>query len=175
MYINRGDFNLSSVFSLDHYEQESMQFTAPFIVLLTIALLSLDSADGRHSHYVRNLLNHRRRQQIEFPQACAAGLVTGSWVGCAVDLGKIIWSLHTWGDDQEIKICGMDCVGNLKGRVSKLEWVWDAQFQCPTRAPGITGDGTGFASRQGAMEKAVEDFIVQAIQAGKIKAEEFKC
>ena len=152
-----------------------MQFSAAFIALLIVALLSLQSIDGRHSFYARKSLDHRRRQSIELPKACATSLITGNWGGCAVDLGKMIWSLHTWGDDQAIKICGMDCVGNLKGRISKLKWVWDGQFQCPTRAPGIKGDGSGFASRQGAMEKAVEEFIVQAIAAGKIKAEEFKC
>ncbi|CAF5124162.1 unnamed protein product, partial [Rotaria sp. Silwood1] len=103
------------------------------------------------------------------------GLITGSWIGCAVDLGKIIWSLHSWSDDQPIKVCNINCTGNLKGRISKLKWVWDGKFQCATRAPGIVGEGRGFKSRQGAMEKAIQEFIVAAIAAGKLTAEEFKC
>ncbi|CAF1518835.1 unnamed protein product, partial [Rotaria sordida] len=46
---------------------------------------------------------------------------------------------------------------------------------CESRAPGIEGEGRGFASRQGAMEKAIEQFIVAAIAAGKLTAEDFKC
>ncbi|UJR12644.1 hypothetical protein I4U23_016819 [Adineta vaga] len=152
-----------------------MQSNMTFIMLLIIALLSSNVIDGRRQHHRSHSLEVQQRQKIEFPKACVTGLATGSWVGCAVDLGKIIWSLHTWSDDQSIQICNIDCTGNLKGRVHKLEWVWDAKFQCETRAPGVVGEGRGEASRQGAMEEAVKEFILAAIGAGKLKAEDFKC
>ncbi|CAF1341919.1 unnamed protein product [Adineta steineri] len=144
-------------------------------MLVILVLLSPSAIDGRRYHRRFHSLELQQRQQIEFPKACVASIATGSWIGCAVDLGKIIWSLHTWSDDQAIKICNIDCTGNLKGRIHKLEWVWDGKFQCETRAPGIAGEGRGKASRQGAMEEAIKEFILAAIQAGSLKAEDFKC
>ena len=145
------------------------------IMLVVIALVLPNLIDGRRHRQRSESLERQQRQKIEFPKACIAGLATNSWVGCAVDLGKIIWSLHTWSDDQSIKICNIDCVGNLKGRIHKLEWVWDAKFRCEARAPGIVGEGRGKASRQGAMEEGIKEFILAAINAGKLKAEDFKC
>ncbi|CAF1126883.1 unnamed protein product [Rotaria sordida] len=146
-----------------------------FTLLVTIVLLLAHNVDGDRLSHQSNFVGRQRRQKIDFPESCVAALVAGSWAGCAIDLGKIIWSLHTWSDDQPIKVCNIDCTGNLKGRISKLEWVWDGKFRCESRAPGIEGEGSGFASRQGAMEKAIEQFIVAAIAAGKLTAEDFKC
>jgi hypothetical protein len=158
---------------LSFYAIRNMKSSAMLRMLLITALLSTNIIDGHRLHHKSH--GHRRRQEIDFPESCVAALATGSWVGCALQLGQIIWSLHTWSDDQPLTICGIDCTGNLKGRVSKLEWVWDGKFQCETQAPGIVGEGSGLKSRQGAMEKAIEQFIVAAIAAGKLKAEDFKC
>ncbi|CAF1195624.1 unnamed protein product [Didymodactylos carnosus] len=93
---------------------------------------------------------------------------------CILDIGTQIWKIHQWGSDQAITICGINCVGNIKGRFSGFEWKWDGKFQCQEKAPGIVGQTTKY-SRDGAMEHAIQDFLVKAVTAGKLKPEDFKC
>ena len=113
--------------------------------------------------------------QFEFPtQACATGLVTGSYVACIGALADSIWKIHQWGEDTPITICGNACTGNLKGRFSKWEWNWDGKFQCQNKGQGIQGQSTAL-SRNGAMKGAIEDWIRKAADAGKINANDFKC
>ncbi|CAF0906771.1 unnamed protein product [Didymodactylos carnosus] len=114
-----------------------------------------------------------QNQKIDFPQSCIA-IVTGNYAPCIVELATQIWKLHQWGEDQPITICGINCVGNVKGRFSGFEWKWDGKFQCEAKAPGIIGQTTK-VSQQGAIENAIQDFLTKAVAAGKIKPEDFKC
>ncbi|UJR32750.1 hypothetical protein I4U23_020209 [Adineta vaga] len=113
--------------------------------------------------------------QFEFPaQACATGLLTGTYVACIGALADSIWKVHQWGEDTPITICGNPCTGNLKGRISKLKWKWDAKFQCPNKAVGTVGESSAL-SRDGSMKGAIQDWINKASQTGLVKAEDFKC
>ncbi|CAF1486396.1 unnamed protein product [Rotaria sordida] len=113
--------------------------------------------------------------QFEFPvTACATGILTDSYVSCIGALANSIWKIHQWGEDTPISICGNQCKGNLKGRFSSWQWKWDARFQCSDKAQGIVGQSTAL-SRDGSMQRAINDWITKASQAGKIKMEDFKC
>jgi hypothetical protein len=113
--------------------------------------------------------------QFEFPtEACATGLLTGTYITCISSLASSIWKIHQWGEDTPMTICGNACTGNLKGRFSSWEWKWDAKFQCQNKAQGIIGQSTAL-SRDGAMQGAIENWITQASQAGKVNVNDFKC
>ncbi|CAF1970265.1 unnamed protein product [Rotaria magnacalcarata] len=114
-------------------------------------------------------------QQFTFPvQACATGVATGNYWSCAGQLAFNIWKVHNWGANTPITICGLPCTGNLKGRISKLQWVWDARFRCDSNAPGINGKSSK-KSRDGAMEWAIKDFLNQALSSGRLKSTDLRC
>ena len=113
--------------------------------------------------------------KFEFPtEECASGFVTGNYIGCAAALANSIWKIHHWGADTTIDICGNECTGNLKGRLSHWKWKWDAKFQCLAKAPGIVGYSTAL-SRNGAMEHAINNWMIKASQAGSVDINDFKC
>ena len=115
------------------------------------------------------------KTEFEFPaKECATGLVTNSYVACIGALAHAIYKVHQWGEDTPIQVCGNSCVGNLKGRISKLKWKWDAKFHCQNKGQGIEGESTA-ASRDGSMQGAIEDWIRKAAEAGKINVNDFKC
>ena len=111
---------------------------------------------------------------FEFPAKECAGVIIGNYAGCAAALAQSIWTIHQWGEDTPITVCGNSCIGNLKGRISSWKWKWDAKFQCPDKTQGIVGESTAL-SRDGAMQHAIEDWINKASLAGKINADDFKC
>jgi len=98
-------------------------------------------------------------QQVDL-SSCA----TGQWLGCAASIGKTIFGLHRWGDNNKISIGPYACVGNFKGRISKWKWVWDGKFKCPTLA-NVEGTSSGYKSRNGAIEHAIED-LMNKLKAG---------
>ncbi|CAF0887392.1 unnamed protein product [Rotaria sordida] len=69
--------------------------------------------------------------------SCVSAASTGNYMACVGQLAHKIWTLHNWSEDTPITLCGMQCIGNLKGRISKLKWKWDAKFRCDGKAPGI--------------------------------------
>jgi len=77
-------------------------------------------------------------------------------VGCAASTGRTIFSLPFWWDNNNIRIGPYLCVFSLKGRISHWKWVWDGKFKCPTLA-NVEGSSSGWKSRQGAIEHAIED------------------
>jgi len=114
-------------------------------------------------------------QKIDFPvQACTSGLATGNYWPCLAQLANSIWKLHNWSENTPITMCGIDCIGNLKGRISKFKWKWDGRFRCDSKAPGIVGQDSK-KSRNGAMEWAIKDFLNKAISSGQLKPEELQC
>ncbi|CAF4267237.1 unnamed protein product [Rotaria sordida] len=106
--------------------------------------------------------------------SCVSAASTGNYMACVGQLAHKIWTLHNWSEDTPITLCGMQCVGNLKGRISKLKWKWDAKFRCNGKAPGIEGHDTK-QSRNGAMEWAIQDFLSKAFASGSISVEDFQC
>ncbi|CAF3673186.1 unnamed protein product [Adineta steineri] len=112
---------------------------------------------------------------FEFPaQACATSIATTIYTGCMAAMAESIWKIHQWGEDTAVPICGNPCIGNLKGRISKFQWKWDAKFHCTNKGQGIIGESSAL-SRDGAMKGALENWMTQASQAGKISVEDFKC
>ncbi|CAF0921262.1 unnamed protein product [Brachionus calyciflorus] len=81
----------------------------------------------------------------------------------AIDVAKHVFRLHKWSDHKEIDFIGHKCVGQVKGRIRKLKWVWDGKFKCPSLT-GIEGSGRGFKSRNGAIEHAIIDFVKKAAE-----------
>jgi hypothetical protein len=114
-------------------------------------------------------------QNIALPiQACVSAISSGNYAACTNDLATQIYKLHHWGTGRPDTTCGFPCTDNVKGRFSRWEWKWDAQFQCDSTAPGIIGMATKKSSK-GAKEWAIKDFVNKAIAAGHIKAEDVKC
>ncbi|CAF1029259.1 unnamed protein product [Rotaria sordida] len=111
----------------------------------------------------------------KFPiQACVGSVASGNYMPCIGQLAHQIWKLHNWSEDTPINICGMNCVGNIKGRLSSWKWKWDGKFRCDEKAPGIEGRDTKL-SRNGAMEWAIKDFLNKAFSRGIISAKDFQC
>lgn len=111
---------------------------------------------------------------FEFPIEECAGIILDNYVDCIGALASSIRKIHQWSEDTPITICGKTCTGNLKGHLSKWEWVWDAKFHCQDIAQGIYGRGSA-PGRDSTMQKAIEDWITKASAAGKINANDFKC
>jgi hypothetical protein len=114
-------------------------------------------------------------QKLDFPAAaCASGVESGNYWGCAARLAKSILGLHTWNEDTPINICGIDCTGNLKGRISRWRWVWDGRFRCDSKAPGIVGQHEQ-KGKVAAMNLAIKDFLNKAVASGHVKPDDFQC
>ena len=105
---------------------------------------------------------------------CTQSIKTGNIWPCIGTLALDIWRLHQWTDQTPVNICGMSCLGSIKGRISRLQWKWDGRFRCPENLPGIEGRDTK-KSRKGAMESAIENFFAKAIESGKLKIEDLQC
>jgi hypothetical protein len=112
---------------------------------------------------------------IDFPDSCKPEFRNDNWKDCAKSLSTLIWNTHSWYDNQPITICELRCTRKLKGHISNFQWVWDAEFECAERAPGIIGEGRGFKTRRIAMEHAITHTIERAITTGKLTALDFKC
>ncbi|CAF1089540.1 unnamed protein product [Adineta steineri] len=85
--------------------------------------------------------------KFEFPvKECATSIATSIYTGCMVAMAQSIYKVHQWGEDTPMTICGQ----------------------------GITGESSAL-SRDGAMKGALENWMAQASQAGKINVEDFKC
>jgi len=106
-------------------------------------------------------------QQVDL-SSCA----TGQWLGCAGSIAKTIFSLHRWGDDTNFNVGPYPCVGNFKGRISKWKWVWDGKVKCPTLT-SIEGTSGGYASRNGAIEHALEDLMNKLKAANVLTPEQW--
>lgn len=85
-----------------------------------------------------------------------------------------VWNLHQWSPDVTMELCNISCQSNLKGRVSKLSWHWNARFRCDSIAPGIEGNG-GALSRNGAIDDAIGNFIAKALMKGFTKVKDLQC
>jgi len=87
----------------------------------------------------------------------------------SVNLASIamtIFNLHHWTDGTPVDIMGKRYVVQLKGRVHKLEWVWDGQFKCISEDTGIVGTSRHHYSRNAAASNAIKDYFIQAGQRG---------
>jgi hypothetical protein len=114
--------------------------------------------------------------EIELPvKTCRDALFSKDFAACTNEIAKTIYDLHRWSAKNTPHTrCGLPCTTNVKGRLSRWKWVWDGQFRCDSKAPGIVGEATKL-SKDGAIEWAIKDFLTRAIKAGHIKPEEFKC
>lgn len=106
--------------------------------------------------------------------ACLLSVLSNNYAACANQLASSIYRMHNWSKRRGDVSCGFPCTHKLKGRFSKWEWKWDAEFRCDSKAPGIVGQATKY-SKDGAKEWAIKDFVDKAIAAGHIKGEDVKC
>jgi len=107
-------------------------------------------------------------------EACEIGLFAGDYNQCIEAIADMILKLSEWSKDTSINVCDMLCMGNIKGRLSKTQWKWDARFHCDLKAPGIIGYATD-VNRKLAMESAIQDFIQKAKEAGYLNSEDTTC
>lgn len=94
---------------------------------------------------------------------------TGDWVKCGVSIGGFLFNVFSWNDNSVIPINGYECVVKLKGRVRKLQLVWDGKFVCPFNSQ--QGTTKGWKNPKTAAQKAVQDFFAKngdLIQSGNI-------
>lgn len=61
------------------------------------------------------------------------------FVSLGIQIGSIVFNLHSWNDGQKVPFLGASCTPSLKGRISSFKWKWDAKFSCNGRFSGITG------------------------------------
>jgi hypothetical protein len=92
------------------------------------------------------------------------------WSVIAAKVAITIFNLHQWGDYQTIEICGRSCNVQIKGRLHRLEWVWDGRCECG----GITGSSRHYKSQNGAVQNAIQDYVTKAGQAGQIPLEQIQ-
>jgi hypothetical protein len=137
-------------------------------ILITISLCIII-----HTAFAINDISSE--ENSDFLDTCEIGSYTGNWKDCANSLSTLIWNTHTWYDDQPITICELKCSRELNGHVSRFQWVWDAQFQCEEKAPGIIGKAEGFKVRRDAMKSAIAQTIEHGIRFGKLTPNDFIC
>ncbi|CAF2089935.1 unnamed protein product [Rotaria magnacalcarata] len=110
--------------------------------------------------------------QVDVP--CSGVFVDGSVQDCAAEIVHRVWKIHHWSTDIPINVCDVSCIGNIKGRFSKLQWMWDVRFRCDSKAPAIIGYAIG-KSRSIAMHEAIQDFISKATITNYAKVQDFQC
>ncbi|CAF1254926.1 unnamed protein product, partial [Rotaria magnacalcarata] len=105
---------------------------------------------------------------------CSGVFVDGSVQGCTGEIVNRVWKIHHWSTDIPINVCNVSCIGNIKGRFSKLQWMWDVRFRCDSKAPAIIGYATR-GSRGSAMQEAIQDFISKVTITNYPKVQDFQC
>ena len=131
------------------------------IVLIGTVLLLNNALDGHN---------------ISFPvEACKTAMTDDNYVGCIDQLALDIRGKHNWKADTSVSICGIPCVGKIKGRTcTEFQFKRDARFRCPSLAPGIEEHHVR-KSRNATLEWAMKDFFIKAFQSGRFKPNHFQC
>ncbi|CAF1152760.1 unnamed protein product [Adineta steineri] len=107
-------------------------------------------------------------------KTCGPALSKGNLQECVSELFKRFHEHSDWSDAKRLTLCGTRCQYEQKGRFLGWEWVWDAQFRCKSKAPGIVGQATK-KSRNGAKDWALADFYAKAKSTGQFSAEDMEC
>jgi hypothetical protein len=84
---------------------------------------------------------------------------------------SIIIGLHRWSDGKPHVLLEHSCSFSFKGRIHKLKWVWDGKFICPGWT-NLVGESKGYASRNGAMEHSIKNFVNKALHINLITPEQ---
>jgi hypothetical protein len=84
---------------------------------------------------------------------------------------SFIIGLHRWSDGKPHVLLEHNCSFSFKGRIHKLKLVWDGKFTCPGWTY-LVGESRGFASRNGALEHSIKDFVNKALQINLITSEQ---
>lgn len=109
--------------------------------------------------------------QLEVIEMCR----TRQWDLCAEHLSEAIWNNNSWYDKQIIHLCRVKCWSQIRGRIERFEWVWDARFSCEDKLPGIIGQGRGAMTRHQAMTKAISTILGRALREQLMTIDDFLC
>jgi hypothetical protein len=92
-----------------------------------------------------------------------------NWVACGVSVGSGLYNKYygKWLDSQDdVSAFGTACKTQFRGSFYQWKWVWGGQFWCPSISETVQGQSENYASRDGAIEHALQDYVTKAGQAG---------
>ena len=93
-------------------------------------------------------------------QINVAPCVSQNWVGCAAAIGSTLFkSYYRKWSGGTITIGGFQCIGSQSGGFYRWKWRYNGKFTCPTLHPTITGTSSNKASKGGAIEWAITDYM----------------
>jgi hypothetical protein len=85
-----------------------------------------------------------------------------------------IFQLHNWTENKLVDICGILCIENLKGSISKWQWKWNRTFRCDSKVAVIVSDA--FTHPQMNQWNGLSKiFINKGTAAAQIKSQDFQC
>jgi hypothetical protein len=96
-----------------------------------------------------------------------------NWAACGISVGTGLYKKYygTWQDSQDISAFGTTCKSQFKGSFYQWKWVWGGKFWCPSLSETIQGESENYASRDGAIEHALQDYVTKAGTAGVLTQE----
>ncbi|CAF3551472.1 unnamed protein product [Adineta steineri] len=96
-----------------------------------------------------------------------------NYVVCGLTVGSAVYKQYaSWSDVDTKQAFGTTCNSQFKGGIHDWEWKWSGKFWCPSLSPTVMGDSTQYASRTGAIEHAVQDYVTKMTSAGLLKPEQ---
>ena len=96
-----------------------------------------------------------------------------NWVACGMGVGTALYKKYygTWQDSQDVNAFGTICKTQFRGSFYRWKWVWGGHFWCPSLGD-IQGESQNYKSREGAIEHAIQDFVIKAGQNNKLTQEQ---
>ncbi|CAF1122631.1 unnamed protein product [Adineta steineri] len=96
-----------------------------------------------------------------------------NYVVCGLTVGSAVYKQYaSWSDVDTKQAFGTTCNSQFKGGFHDWEWKWSGKFSCPSLSPTVMGESTQYASRTGAIEHAVQDYVTKMTSAGLLKPEQ---
>ena len=102
----------------------------------------------------------------------AAALKTFDIKAIVVDIATAVIRLHSWHDSSTLKLGQYTCNVEAKGRLHRLEWVWDGRCSC--RELSVSVEVKHYKSEDGAKEHAVEEMVHRLSDDPRVTPEQWK-
>ncbi|CAF1135742.1 unnamed protein product [Adineta steineri] len=127
-----------------------------YILLVVIVLLGIT-------------INHK----VNSLDADLSSCLALNYVVCGLTVGSAVYKQYaSWSDVDTKQAFGTTCNSQFKGGIHDWEWKWSGKFWCPSLSPTVMGESTQYASRTGAIEHAVQDYVTKMTSAGLLKPEQ---